>query len=151
MPLRVVGVVVAVGIYRNHVGDLLAEKGNELRVAGDGMGVTGTTDMVIQAHHPVGGGHHYVKIMRHQQHAAVVAIADVADDAIEIGLAGDVHSGKRLVEHQQVRVSQQRPGEQNSMQLTARNVRKRRIHDLRRTDVVEHLLQRGFVVVVVQI
>ena len=67
--------------------------------------------------------------MGHQEHAAVPPVADRLDQPEQLGLAGHVHAGARLVEHQQVGLAQQGLGQEHAFQLAGQN---------RQVDVVQH-------------
>lgn len=57
-----------------------------------------------------------MQIVADQEHAAADLVADLGDQMIKRGLAGDVDAGERFVEHQEIGppgngARQQRPGE----------------------------------------
>jgi len=60
-----------------------------------------------------------VKIVRDQEDSAAAPVADIGDEPVEVALAGDIHPGQRLVEHQEPGLAQQGPREQHALHLPA--------------------------------
>ena len=103
--MQVMGVVVMVVVDRQALG-VLAEQLDERRVAADLLGVAGAAYVTVEAHHLVGGAHHQVQVVGNHQHAAAVAVAQACNQAIQLGLPGDINALYRFVEHQQFRFAQ---------------------------------------------
>src|SRR6266851_307500 len=102
----VVAMIMMVGVDGEAV-DRRAEQRAIGGVASHRIGMPAAADMVVEADHAVGGGHHQMQIVRDQQHAAAARVADAADEREELGLAGDVDALDRLVQHQEFRLAQQ--------------------------------------------
>lgn len=81
--------------------------------------MAGATDMMVKTHHPIGRRHHHVQIMADHEDATIPTSTGLLDQAHQLILAMDVEALGRLVHHQEVRVPQQCPGEQNPLGLTA--------------------------------
>ncbi|MCY1415037.1 hypothetical protein D9M71_305050 [compost metagenome] len=75
--------------------------------------------------------------MGNHQHAAAVAVAQAGNQAVQLGLAGDVDALHRFVEYQQFRFAQQRPGQQYTLHLTAGNALDRAVDDLFGADFLQ--------------
>ena len=100
--MQVVAVVVVVVVDGQALG-VLAEQLDEGRVGADLLRVPRAAHMAIQADHLVGGAHHQVQVVRDHQYAAAMAVAQLSDQAVQLGLAGDVDALHRLIQHQQAR------------------------------------------------
>src|SRR3990167_8074352 len=140
--MQVVLVVVAVVIDRQALG-VLAEQLDESRIAADLLGVAGTADMPVEADHLVGGAHHQVQVVRDHQHAATMAVAQLGDQAVQLGLAADVDALHRLVEHQQLRLAQQGAGQQHALQFAAGNALQGAVDHLAGADFRQRRLSAG--------
>ena len=62
------------------------------------FGLAVATDMVIEANDLVRGGHHQVKIVRDHKYTAALAIAYIADEAIELSLPAKIYALRRFVQ-----------------------------------------------------
>src|SRR5712671_3809596 len=96
----VVAMIMMVGVDGEAV-DRRAEQRTIGGVASHRIGMPAAADMVVEADHAVGGGHHQMQVVRDQQHAAAARVADAADEREQLGLAGDVDALDRLVQHQE--------------------------------------------------
>ncbi len=114
---------------------ILAEQLDEGRVAADLLRVPRAADVAIEADHLIGGAHHQVQVVGDHQHTAAVAVAQHTDQPVQLGLAGDVDALHRFVEYQQLRLAQQRAGEQHALHLAAGNLLQR---------AVDHMLGADF-------
>ncbi|MNC53382.1 hypothetical protein D3C75_1027870 [compost metagenome] len=123
----------------------LAKQFDERRVAADLLGVARAAHVAVQAHHLVGGAHHQVQVVGDHQHAAAVALAQAADQPVQLGLAGDVDALHRLVEHQQFRLAQQGAGQQHALQLAAGDALQRTVDHLGGADFAERRQGAGAV------
>lgn len=88
-----------------------------------GLRCTLAADMVVQAYHPLGPGHHHVKIMAHHQHGKIACHAQALEQAVKLALPAHIHTGGWLIQYQQVRGIEQRAQQQHTAQLTAREAR----------------------------
>ncbi len=75
--------------------------------------------------------------MGNHQHTAAVTVSQAGDQAIEFSLAGHVDALYRFVEHQQLRLTQQGPGQQDTLHLTAGNTLHRAVDHLLGADFLE--------------
>ena len=66
--------------------------------------------MMVEANDAVRCGHDEMQIVRDHQDAAIEAVAQTADQLVELDLARDVDPLRRLVQHQEVGRAQQRAG-----------------------------------------
>jgi len=96
--------------------------------------------MAVEAYHTVGRGHHEMQIVRYGQHPAAVLVADSADQLEQRDLPVEVHLRRRLVEDEHVGISEQGPRDQDPLQLPARKVVDRGIHQTGRADLFERSL-----------
>src|SRR6185437_13479163 len=112
----VVAVVMMMRIKREAL-DRRAKKGAVGRIAAHFRRRAAAADMVVEAKDAVGRRHHEMEIVRDQEHAATARITQAADEREELGLPRDVDALHRLVEHQQLRLAQQRAGKQHALQL----------------------------------
>ena len=119
-----------------------SEQRDELGVSQNRLRPPGAAHMPVEAHHGVGRGHHQVKIVRHQEDPATAPVADIGDEPVEIALAGEVHPGQRLVEHQEPGLAQQGPREQHALHLSAGDLGQRIAENRIGADLVEHPLER---------
>src|SRR6185437_4101762 len=108
MVLVIVRMVMVVGVDGEAV-DRRAEERAIGGIAAHRVGMATAADVMIEADDAVGGGHHQMQVVRHQQHAAAPRVTQAPDEGEELGLAGDVDALHRLVEHQQLGLAQQRP------------------------------------------
>ena len=106
VPTRYVVVVVVVGVR----GDLLRER----------RAVVGHPPV---AHHdrPVDQRHHRADLVR-DQHDGRAALLELAQRVGECLLVGQVDPGRGLVEHEQVRLARERPGDEHPLLLAARQL-----------------------------
>src|SRR5579864_7940099 len=74
----VMAVIMRMGVEREAL-DRGAEKRAVGGIARHRLRVPAAADMVIEADDAVGGGHHQMEIVRHQQHAAAMLVAQAAD------------------------------------------------------------------------
>ncbi len=79
------------------------------------LGAAAAADVVVEAHHGVGRGHHQVQIVRHEQHAAAALVANARDQREQLALSGYVDALDRLVEHEKVGLAPKRPGQQHAL------------------------------------
>ena len=93
------------------------EQGKELRICCHRARVAGAANMMIEADNCVGGRHHHVEVVRYQQHAATITITQHRDQAIELGLAGDIDTGQRLIEYKQIRCLDHSTCQHDAMEL----------------------------------
>ena len=82
-----------------------------------GLGMAHAADVAVEANHAVRGRHHQMQIVRHHQYPQIAALAQVPDEIVDLALAGDVDALHRLVEHQEIGLAQERPGQQHAAQL----------------------------------
>ena len=101
-------------------GGLGAEQPHVFGMARHGVGYAGATDVAVETDHPVALCHHDVQVVADQQHADAALLSQPADQRVELGLADVIDTAHRLVEHQQMRLAQQRSGEEHTLQLAAR-------------------------------
>ena len=99
-------VIMLMVIDRQSPRAIQAKQGQIGRIAGDVVGMPGTAHMAIQTHHLVSGGHDQMQFMRHHQDAATALSAQVADQIVQLVLAGQIYALNRFIEHQQVRLAQ---------------------------------------------
>jgi hypothetical protein len=118
-----VPVIVMMGVDSECLGNLATEQGDELGILDYRTRLSGATNMVIQANHLIGGGHNDMQIVRYQQHTAIVMLAQVTDQPIELRLTGKVDPRQRLIQHQQIGPAQHSPSEKYALELPARDVR----------------------------
>ena len=64
-----------------------------------------------------------MKIVTDQKHADAAGLADAADQVVEFGFARIVDAAHGLVEHQQLRLAQQRAGDQHALEFASRQQR----------------------------
>ena len=100
-----------VGVNSQVLYCLRAEQFKVGGVIGDRFRGAATADMLIQADDPIGGCHHQVQIVRYHHHSALVLIADSGDQLIKFHLTMHIDSLHRFIEHQQVRIPHQHPGQ----------------------------------------
>ena len=108
--VQIVTMVVAVVIDGQTLG-VFAKHFDKCRIVADLLGVARTAHMAIQANHLIGGTHHQMQVVGDHQHAAAVAVAQPGNQAVQLGLAADIHALYRFIEHQQLRFTQQRTGQ----------------------------------------
>ena len=112
--MQVVGVIVVV-VIDGQVARALAEQRLIGRIAADLLGMARAADVPIQADHLVGGAHHQVQVVGHHQHAAAMALAQLADQPVQLALAVDVDALHGFVEHQQFGLAEQGAGQQHPL------------------------------------
>jgi hypothetical protein len=117
--VRVVPVIVMMVIDGEGFDRLGTEQGDEGRIAAHRFRVADAADVVVKANDPVGRRHDQMQIVRNYQDAAIAALANARDQAVKLGLTGDVHALGRFIKRQQFRLAQQRAGEKNALQLAA--------------------------------
>ncbi len=120
--MRAMHMIMGVAINSERVSYVLAKERNEIRIAQNGLWASHATHMVIETNHFVRLRHDEMQVMTDQEHAAMVAIADLADQAVEFGLAGDIDARKRLIQDEKLRAPDQCPREHDPAQLAARKL-----------------------------
>lgn len=115
---KAVRVVMMVGVDRELAA--WAEEALIGAVAAHRLGAAGAAHMLVEADHVVGRGHHHVEVVTDEENAATVAVADLPDQPVEIGLAGEVDALHRLVQHQPVGFVKKGAGQRHALELTAR-------------------------------
>ena len=90
--------------------------------------------MGYQDHHVVAGLHRQLEVVRDQQDPTVEIAADPLDQLMEHVRSGDVDTLSRFVQDQQIGPMDQRPGQQQALELAARQRRDRRIAEAFQTD-----------------
>ena len=129
--------IVPVAVVSKACRHMLSEQGEVTGIAADRIGRAGATQMGVDADHMIGGGHHEVQVVGHQQNPASTANPDRIDGLIELRLAGDVDGLGRLVEDQQVGLTQQSTREQHALELAAGDVGERGIPKVVGTNFVQ--------------
>ena len=99
-------------------------------------------DVAVQADHPVGGGHDDMQLVADHQHRTVQVAPDAVDQLIEACGTGLVEALRRLVQDQQLRVRQQRAGQQDALELAAGQIDHLAVGDLGHAGLVEGLSRR---------
>ena len=110
--------VVMMMVINGQAGCGLAEQFDECRVTADLFGMTGAAHMAVQAHHLIGRTHDQVQVVGNHQYAATQAVAQSGDEVVQLRLPYHVNTLHRLVQHQQLRLSQQRTGQQHTLHFT---------------------------------
>ena len=80
-----------------------------------------------QDHHVVAGLHRKLQVVRDQQHPAAEIAADPFDQLVEHLRPGDVDTLARFVQHEKIGPVNQRPSQQQALELAARQGRDRRV------------------------
>ena len=114
-----VPVIMVVRVDGERRGGGPAEQPCVFRMPTDRLGRAGAADVPIEADDAVGRRHDNVQVVRDHQHPAAAARPNGADQFVEGGLPGEVDALYRFIEDEQVRIPQQRPREQNALQLAA--------------------------------
>ena len=118
-PVRQMGMVVMVPVDRQRTRRARSKKLRIFRTAGHGLRRAGTTDMAIQAHNLVRGGHYNVEIVRHHQYATAGLITHFGDQLIECNLTGKIDTLDRFIQDKQIRLARDRTGKQSALEFTA--------------------------------
>ena len=79
-------------------------------------------DMAIQAQHPVACRHDHVQVMTDHQYGTAHVAAHLFDAPVKRGRTGLVQSLCRLVQNDDIGIAQKRTGQQNPLELPAREV-----------------------------
>ena len=87
-----------------------------------------------QDHHVVAGLHRQLEVVRDQQDPTVEIAADPLDQLMEHVRSGDIDALARFVQDQQIGPVDQRPGQQQALELSARQCRDRRTAEAFQTD-----------------
>src|SRR5690606_33438844 len=140
--MQVVGMVVAMVIDR-HAAGILAEQFDEGRIVADLFRMARTAHVPIQANHLVGRAHYQMQVVGHHQHAAAEAVAQLADQAVQLRLPGDVHALHRLVQHQQFGAAEQGAGEQHPLHLATGDALQRAVDHLLGANLGQSLDRAG--------
>ncbi len=117
-----VGMVVAVFVHGERRSGTRAEQFLVGRVLRHMAGRPGTTNMAVQANDVIGGGHDHVQVVRNQQNAAAIYVADGFDQFVEGDLAGKIHALDRFVQDQQIGAAGNRARQHDTLELAARQV-----------------------------
>ncbi len=114
---EVVTVVVGVPIEGKFGGSLGAEKAGVLGMARDGLGLTGTADVAIQADDFVALGHDDMQVVADQQDADATLGSNAADQTVKLCLARIVDAADGFVEDEEMRVAQERASDQDALEF----------------------------------
>ena len=79
--------------------------------------------------HPVDVGQHGVDLVGDEEHPEVAGPARIVDESGDLLLVAQVEAGQRFVSQQQLRISNERLGDTQSLLLTTRHHRQRRISE----------------------
>ena len=71
--------------------------------------------------------HDHLQVVRNEQHAATQVLTDLVDQLVEHPCSSDIDALSRFIEHHQVGAVDQRAGEQQALQLAARQGGDRRV------------------------
>src|SRR4051812_24570911 len=110
-------VVMMVRIDRQRLGRGGAEQFQERLVPAHVLGRAGAAEMGVEAVAPVGGGHHDIQIVVYSQHAASRGFAGVGDDLVDLDRPADIEVLAWFIEHQEARITQERPRQHHPLQL----------------------------------
>ena len=83
----------------------------------DHLGVAFAADVTVQADHPVRGAHHHMQLMADHQHGTAQPVAQILDPQVELCLRRLVQPGRWLIQNQDLRRIQQRPRQQDPLEL----------------------------------
>ena len=119
---EVVAVIVMVTIDGEGARRLGAEQPPVGRMLGHRLRHARAADVMVEADDAIGARHDDVQIVRDEQHAEAGLVAQAPDQVVEVRLAHVVDALHRLVEHQEVGLAQQRAGENDALQLAARQL-----------------------------
>ena len=97
-----------------------AEKPLECRVAGDIERRAHAAHPAVEAEDAVARRQHEMEIVAHEQDAAAPPLARIGNEPVEFDLPGEIDPGERLVEHEEVGIPEERPRQQQTMELPAR-------------------------------
>ena len=104
-PGRRVAVIVVVGIERDLFGDGGSEQRDEGRVLSDPFGVAFAADMPVKSDDTIGRRHHHMQIVADEKNGGAQLVAHRRDQRVKRGLADDIDTRKRLIEHQELGLS----------------------------------------------
>ena len=135
---QVMAVIVVVVIEAERARGLRAEQAGVLGMLRHRLRHARAAHVAVQADHPVALRHDDVQVVRHQQDAEPALGAQPADEGVELRLAGVVDAAHRLVQHQQVRRSDQRARQHHALQLAAGELRKLAFAKRPGADILEH-------------
>jgi hypothetical protein len=90
------------------------------RMLANGLGRSGATHVPVEAEDVVGCRHHHVEIVGNHDYAATAAVTKYADQLIEGSFTGVIDALNRFVEDQEIRIDEERPGQQYPLQFAAR-------------------------------
>ena len=119
------------------------KQGNEFRMPGNRLGMTGATDMLVQANDMISRRHHHMQVVRHHQHPAASMIPDPPDQGVQFGLAAQINALNRLVQNQQIRIAEQGASQQNPLHLTAGYILDRAVGNMINTCLFKHTLTQS--------
>ena len=111
--------VVAVFVEGQSISSLGSEQADIFRVLGHLVGLARAAHMAIEAYNVVGCSHHHMQIVGNHQHTAAALIPDALDQRVERQLARVIDARHRLVQHQQIWLTDERAGQQYTAELTA--------------------------------
>jgi len=112
------GVIVVVGIDRQLAA--AAEQRDERRVARHRARIAFATDMMVEADNAIGLAHHHMQIVADQKDAAGKLVAQLGNEMIKRRLAGNIDTGQRFVEDQQIGLTGDGAGQQDTGLFAAR-------------------------------
>ncbi len=92
--------MIVVVVVKCHAVVQCAKQAEVFGVLTDRFGVAGAAYVVVEADDKIAGGHHQMQIVRDHKDAAILFVADLADDAIQLLLAVDVHPLSWFVQYQ---------------------------------------------------
>ena len=97
--MGIVLMIVMMGIKRNLWLGLASlfvstKKSEVRRVVSDLFRMTLAADMLIEAHHGIGRGHHQMQVMRNKQHPTTATIAYLIYQTIKRHLTSDIHTAQ---------------------------------------------------------
>ena len=97
--------------------------------------------MAIETDHTIRSTHDNMQFMAHHQDSAAQLITNGLHLSIEVGRTTLIKSLCRLIEHQHLRLVQQCPGQQHSLQLTTGQIDQLPFQQMTHLHLVQHIGQ----------
>ncbi len=94
---------------------------------------------VLDEHHAVGQGHGLLHVVRDQQRGEAVPLPQPFDEALHLDAGERVQGAQRLVQQQQARLVDQRPGQGHTLALASGQARRPLAGTVRQAHLGEHL------------
>jgi len=115
--------IMVMQIDTERAGNLRTEQPRILGVLRHRFRLARTANMPIEANDAVTLRHHDMQVVRDEQNAEVALVTYASNQIVQVSLSDKIDATRRLIEHEQIGITQKRPRNQNALCFAARELR----------------------------